>query len=190
MPGFLADLPCTIDMIKDAIGTAVTVVLHSVLDSNDPSLNDRRSDDMKYEDIKGYYDDLYIARKALRASDFELKSYPGFSDAICMAQRSRSFILTPEGGIRKCIREVSGRGAQITDGVPNERAKFYNEVDAETSPVCLQCQYLPICHSGCPKDLHERPEDILRRCTPWKFLLQRELSDKLERLTRLSTGGV
>ncbi len=60
------------------------------------------------------------------------------------------------------------------------RDKASLEIGGESVLYRLVRRLQPICSGGCVKEQIERPSDVLRRCTPWKFILAGELTRMLE----------
>lgn len=182
MPGFLDTFHLLLDTVEKLVSRPKWVYIHRIVESNDPTLNTKESSEYRYADLHLFFEDYYKARLVLRERGFDQEFVPSGEDSgYCIAQTVRDVIFTEEGEARKCVRELYGDGAMVdvSTGSSNGRYKFYMTEEVEENDYCFMCKFLPICHSGCVKEKYERPDDIIQRCTPWKFILERELTNYL-----------
>jgi uncharacterized protein len=85
----------------------------------------------------------------------------------CGAVGSNGFVFTPDGEIHKCGLEVddSSRaighlGAQWNDGTNR-----FAEYTPFTNPICRECNFLPTCLGGCPRNqLNRREVQLKENC--------------------------
>lgn len=187
MPDFLATFPQFLSLTTTYVSRSIGMYLHQV-DTNDGLLNTPHSERFHYEDTLKYYQDCLGAKQLIRKAGIQQAYYPnGTETTVCTAQTQRDLIFTPDGKAKKCVREVYGPAAESSDwnrkraSLPilnvnsTEREKFYMEHAVRADSICGRCSFLPICQGGCVKDVYENPDDVTRRCTPWKFTLEREL---------------
>lgn len=97
-----------------------------------------------YRDI---YDD-YILDSKLE------KYYPAQLSFACGAQCKDSYVIGPEGDVYKCweqvgLEEVSIGKIDSIDDTCEQSTQYLNDIWPTT---CDKCEYLPLCHGGCPKE--------------------------------------
>jgi len=197
MPDFLATFPRFLSLTRTHISRSIGMYLHRVDESNDWVLNTPESQRFHYEDTVKYYQDYLKAKRLIRQIGIQQAYYPGDAETgICTAQTRRDLIFTPDGRVKKCVREVYGPAAESSDwnrkraSLPIlnvnsiEREEFYMEHAVPSDSICGRCSFLPICQGGCVKEVYEKPDDVMRRCTPWKFTLEEELDYLLKEMQR------
>ena len=71
----------------------------------------------------------------------------------CGCQKTSSFVISPAGGLYKCISGIEDKNFFIGDIVDYESHKFSMNVsqfvERELPPKCEKCRYLLVCGSGC-----------------------------------------
>jgi len=181
-PNSFATIELLLLKIKRKVSREVNVYFHRIHDSNDVILNEKYRGNYDYN-IHDYYKNLIKARALLRDYGFSCDPLPNKSSSIgCMAQTKNHITIGYEGEIRKCIREIIGEGASIEGNVSNGRAKFYQNSIFSVDDACLECQFVPLCHGGCPKEQFEHFDKKQERCTPWKFILESELNTLIDQM--------
>ncbi|HTV67737.1 MAG TPA: radical SAM protein [Rhizobiaceae bacterium] len=183
MPGFLATFDRLLTQMKASVGRPHWAYIHRLFPSNDPSLNSEASGEMRFPDIVEFYREYAAARKILRDFGYSQEFFPQEPDTgYCIAQNSRDIIFDGAGDAKKCVREIEGPAARIDldTGHYNDRGAAYMNSEVTSSDGCYKCTFMPLCHSGCPKDKYEHPSAVLERCTPWKFILPNELTSFLQ----------
>jgi uncharacterized protein len=89
----------------------------------------------------------------------------------CGAVGANGFVFTPEGEIHKCglavddSREAIGR---LDSGVDQDGpiAAKWRDYSPFANPVCRECEYLPTCLGGCPRNQMEmRTVQVKENCT-------------------------
>ena len=102
-----------------------------------------------------------LRQRGVPVSAQGLYQVPEPRDYNCGAVGSNGFVFTPDGEIHKCGLEVDDTSKSIghlETGIdaqsPNlERFEDYSPLDNE---VCRECEYLPSCLGGCPRNQIER----------------------------------
>jgi uncharacterized protein len=184
-PGFIKTFPFLIDSIGERVKRPIEVYCHQIYTSNDDALNTTEAGSFRYQSVQDYSRDYLEARRLLRGAGFRQEYFPEkFVEAICIAQSKKDVIISSVGELRKCPREVNGVGAVTTEnGTDNSLAAFYKNFRADQDQECRTCRFLPICHGGCVKEVAERGQSKATRCTPWKYILEEELTDYLRNET-------
>lgn len=101
-----------------------------------------------FDDEKNIHTDEEI-RNCLERNGFLSKKEKDFPDLVlnpCMARRTDSLVILPNGDLAKCSRGLQLRNGIIgniyqKDALPN--------VWEQLNPDCIQCKHLPLCGGGC-----------------------------------------
>ena len=82
----------------------------------------------------------------------------------CGAVGSNGFVFTPEGEIHKCGLEVDDSSRAVGRlGTPyDEAASRFASYSPFKNPVCRECNFLPTCLGGCPRNQMNRREVQLK----------------------------
>ena len=97
-------------------------------------------------------------------------------DGMCTAKIKHGFIIQPNGDIVKCVSGV-GRKEFIIDNIKNMSENHKNYFFEELYRDCLnkECQFLPICHTGC------RFESLIKNRDVRKNVCKRELLERINK---------
>lgn len=110
--------------------------------------------------------------------EFYLKSdnklFPSFAERKCAATDKNGFVIAPDGGIYKCLKDLNNPKkiiAYLNGKKENENLeKLYASTSCFKDKKCLDCFFLPICSGGCCneriKNMYENAD--LNLCTLYK----------------------
>ncbi len=118
--------------------------------------------------------------RELSHDGFEDVDYPAASaGGCCGADCDRAFVVAPDGTLFKCWEEISDGEASAVGSVfsdtvtPAQRDRLdrYLAWDPLASRECRECEVLPLCMGGCPRDAIRGGEEPGQACCPSKYNL-------------------
>lgn len=123
----------------------------------------------------GFFDNYINLYKKAISLGFSMTDIFSF-DGMCTAKIKHGFIIQPNGDIVKCVSGV-GRKEFIIDNIKNMSENHKNYFFEELYRDCLnkECQFLPICHTGC------RFESLIKNRDVRKNVCKRELLERINK---------
>ena len=113
-----------------------------------------------------------------------LSKYPRLQGNCCCADSISSYVISSNGDMYKCWSDIGRKDlciGNILEGTINKtKAIRYLRYDPTRDPKCEECEYLPICMGGCPRDVIDRPTD---RCPYVAEVFERYLVQIADTLT-------
>jgi uncharacterized protein len=107
--------------------------------------------------------------------DFPTSDFLDASYGLCTAVRAHTLVVNADGNLFKCYLDVGDTTEEIGNLIvgPQPRQSLLKWLDYEfwEDVECCNCQFLPICQGGCPKQsLSGATKDVI--CTPLKFNIE------------------
>jgi uncharacterized protein len=111
----------------------------------------------------------------------------------CGAVGANGFVFTPDGEIHKCGLEVddSSRAIGHLGSGWNNGTNRFAEYSPFTNPVCRECNFLPTCLGGCPRNqLNRREVQLKENCEYYQQFEQQILLFHLGHRSSLTMAPV
>lgn len=97
----------------------------------------------------------------------------------CGSTRSNSFQVAPSGYLFKCQHQVSPRVDSSVGSIFSDQVEDFQQsnqwVFARHDPLgsskCLECDILPVCMGGCPREAKKEHNEIQYKCSPLKDIM-------------------
>lgn len=99
----------------------------------------------------------------------------------CCAQLANYYHIKTDGKVFKCTFDVTKEDKNPLFDLLNEdfysNKDFYNDSVGKYFNECEKCEYLPICHGGCPRENTNKKLN----CSHWKYILEDIILLKLKK---------
>lgn len=110
-----------------------------------------------------------------------LHKYPVLKSNFCSADKTNSLVIAPNGDIYKCWSDI-GKNEYKVGNILNiefpydkgniEKLMGYMLYDATIDRKCKECEILPLCMGGCPRNRLDNKDD---RCSIYKYVLKEHI---------------
>jgi len=187
LPGAFERSDELIDVLDRHLTRQVQIYTHHIVAPNVVD-TDIGALDFLEQDVETFRELQYELKQKLRRAGYHQPYFPqDYQSGSCIARSESGYLFAPGKEIRKCFGETSGEGAFVDEaGKPNRLADAYLTAQDALHPLCRSCAYRPMCRGGCPKQAVAEPAAVEKRCTSWKFTLEKELGLYLQSLSKES----
>ena len=117
-------------------------------------------------------------------------NYPSLISNYCTADKITSYVIDPQGNLYNCWSDIGIKkysNGNLLDGIKiSKRNLEYKVYDVFEDKQCSNCNILPLCMGGCPKN---RLDGIPERCSKYKYLLEdtiKNLANEIENKKKIS----
>jgi uncharacterized protein len=134
----------------------------------------------RHDSVEGFALRVTELYRGLLHDGFEEVEYPTASPGgCCGADCDRAFVVAPDGMLFKCWEEISdGEAASVgtvfsdaTTPAQRDNLDRYLGRIPLASAECRDCDVLPLCMGGCPRDVVRAGGGAERACCTWRYNL-------------------
>lgn len=125
-----------------------------------------RANDECYSKDECFDKDTFLDQELLFFQKYNtellMRKYPQRVSNLCCADCKNAYVIAPNGDLYKCwsdIGRIQFKIGNIQQGITNAaNAIRYSKTEPTKEKECMECQFLPICMGGCPRDTVEKTD--------------------------------